>query len=188
MAFEFRVPDVGEGLVEAEIIEWRVAVGEVVSMDQIVVDVETDKAVVEIPVPVAGTVLFLGGSAGETVAVGSVLMVVGDPDEHWEPASSEHVDPDDDEEPDEEPDEVVRRGPGAGSSADVAPIVGTLDSEATFLGASESSGPDPVAGLRALPVVRKLARDLGVDLHEVQGTGPGGRITRDDVTAAKRSP
>ena len=212
MAFEFRVPDVGEGLAEAEIIEWRVAVGDVVSMDQVVVEVETDKAVVEIPVPVAGTVLHLGGAAGETVAVGSVLMVVGEPDESWEPASAdatttgsavpdseEHDFATEDDSSDsaadgesaaaDEADGPPERGRGAGSTADVAPIVGTLDSEATVLGASDTTPADPTATVRALPVIRKLARDLGVDLHQVAGTGPDGRITRDDVTAAaERSP
>jgi pyruvate/2-oxoglutarate dehydrogenase complex dihydrolipoamide acyltransferase (E2) component len=204
MAFVFRVPDVGEGLAEAEIIEWRVAVGDVVTMDQIVVEVETDKAVVEIPVPVAGTVLHLGAGDGETVAVGSVLMVVGAADETWEPESVDAPGPASADEPDDaaahddeyqhdeyRDDEEVSAvsGRGAGSTADVAPIVGTLDSEATFLEASGSSPSDSADAVRALPVVRKLARDLGVDLHELQGTGPDGRITRHDVTtAAERSP
>jgi pyruvate/2-oxoglutarate dehydrogenase complex dihydrolipoamide acyltransferase (E2) component len=81
MAYEFRLPDIGEGLMEAEIVEWRVAVGDTVAMDQIVVDVETDKAVVEIPIPVAGTVLYL--AEDEIVEVGAVLVVIGEEGEVW---------------------------------------------------------------------------------------------------------
>lgn len=158
MAYEFLLPDIGEGLAEAVIVEWRVAVGDTVTMDQIVVDVETDKAVVEIPIPVAGTILHLGGEAGDTIEVGSVLVVVGEADEEW-----------------------------PGGSDQAAPIVGTLDSEVTMLEATARQESSTGGGARALPVVRKLAKDLGVDLDSLQGTGPDGRITRDDVTAAAGS-
>lgn len=161
MAFEFRLPDIGEGLVEAEIVEWRVAVGDAVEMDQIVVDIETDKAVVEVPIPVGGTVLFLGGAEGDTIEVGATLVVVGEPGESW-PAG--HDTP--------------------SEQKDAAPIVGTLDSEATVL--TPGMQEEVLAGseFTALPVVRKLAKELGVDLSEIQGSGPDGRITREDVTAA----
>ena len=78
MANEFRLPDIGEGLTEAEVISWLVAVGDEVVVDQNVVEVETDKAVVEIPIPYAGTVLSLGASEGEVVKVGEVLIVIGE--------------------------------------------------------------------------------------------------------------
>ena len=81
MAKEFRLPDIGEGLTEAEIVRWLVAEGERVEADQPVVEVETDKAVVEIPSPYAGIVLKHGGAEGETLAVGSVLVVIGEPGE-----------------------------------------------------------------------------------------------------------
>lgn len=177
MAFEFRLPDIGEGLVEAEIVEWRVSVGDSVEMDQVVVDIETDKAVVEVPIPVAGTVLFLGGTEGDTIEVGSTLVVVGEPGENW-PPHSEDLDDSGDQERAEESADVAE------SPQDVAPIVGTLDSEATVL--TSESREETASGeeSRALPVVRKLAKELGVDLDEVSGTGPDGRITREDVTAA----
>ncbi|MEX1043718.1 MAG: dihydrolipoamide acetyltransferase family protein [Acidimicrobiia bacterium] len=156
MAYEFLLPDIGEGLAEAVIVGWRVAVGDAVAMDQVVVDVETDKAVVEIPIPVAGTVLHLGGAAGDTLDVGSVLLVVGEAGEAWP----------------------------SGSSDQAAPIVGTLDSEVTTLEAADRQEIPAGRQAKALPVLRKLAKDLGVDLDLVRGTGPDGRITRDDVTAA----
>jgi pyruvate dehydrogenase E2 component (dihydrolipoamide acetyltransferase) len=159
MAYEFRLPDIGEGLMEAEIVEWRVAVGDTVSMDQIVVDVETDKAVVEIPIPVAGTVLYL--AEAEVVEVGAVLVVIGEEGEVWPPET--------------EP---------APTSGDAAPIVGTLDTEVTTLPSRQVSSEAPLA----LPVVRKLAKEMGVDLTTVRGTGPQGRVTRDDVMAAAGHP
>ncbi len=78
MALEFRLPDVGEGLAEAEIVQWRVAAGDVVAMDSVLVEIETDKAIVEIPAPVDGTILRLGAEEGETIAVGSILVVIDD--------------------------------------------------------------------------------------------------------------
>ena len=152
MAYEFRLPDIGEGLAEAEIVEWRVAVGDTVAMDEVVVDVETDKAVVEIPIPVAGTVLYLAEE--QVVEVGAILVVIGEEGEVWPP------------EPEPET-----------SSGDAAPIVGTLDTTVTTL-SSRSEEPS------ALPVVRKLAKEMGVDLVSVSGSGPQGRVTRDDVIAA----
>jgi pyruvate dehydrogenase E2 component (dihydrolipoamide acetyltransferase) len=158
MAYEFRLPDIGEGLTEAEIVEWRVAVGDTVAMDQVVVDVETDKAVVEIPIPVAGTVLYL--AEDQVVEVGAVLVVIGEEGEVW-PA---------------EPEPKVYSG-------DAAPIVGTLDTEVTTLFSSREAPVSSRQSPLALPVVRKLAKEMGVDLSTVRGTGPQGRVTRDDVIA-----
>jgi pyruvate dehydrogenase E2 component (dihydrolipoamide acetyltransferase) len=164
VAKEFRLPDIGEGLTEAEIVRWLVAEGERVEADQPVVEVETDKAVVEIPSPYAGIVLEHGGAEGETLAVGSVLVVIGEPGESNEPPVLLA--------PVEQP---------AVSSA--APIVGTLSEEAEDLGAPPVEAVE-AEQVRALPIVRKMAREMGVDLNEVAGTGPEGRITREDVLAA----
>ena len=157
MAYVFALPDIGEGLTEADIVRWHVPVGDAIERDQLLVEVETAKALVEIPSPSAGTVLYHGAGEGETLTVGAVLAVIGEAGESW-------------------------RGPeqaiGEGRSSTVpAP--------------TEASPPDPhreasASGRRkqALPVVRRLARDHGVDLATISGTGPGGRITRDDVMAA----
>ncbi|HIE21426.1 MAG TPA: 2-oxo acid dehydrogenase subunit E2 [Acidimicrobiia bacterium] len=165
MAREFRLPDIGEGLTEAEIVRWLVPEGEYVEADQPVVEVETDKAVVEIPSPYAGVVVRHGGAEGETIKVGEILVVIAEEGEPpvppAEPASVE------------EPVETT-----------AAPIVGTLEEEAEVLAPTPAAAPSSGGGVKALPIVRKLAREHGIDLATVQGTGPGGRITREDIEAA----
>jgi len=118
--------------------------------------VETDKAVVEIPAPRSGVLLHQGGPAGTVIQVGEILAVIGNAGETWE----------------------------GGEPA--APIVGTLGEEAEQLATVPAPVEGPVARVQALPVVRKLARDLGLDVEAVEGSGPGGRITREDVEAAAR--
>lgn len=155
MPYVFELPDIGDGLTEADIVRWHVPVGGPVEADHVLVEVETAKAVVEIPAPAGGTVLHHGAREGETLAVGAVLAVIGRAGEAW---------PDGDQPGDAAT--VSRRatgqavgGPGGGPSAGDASV-------------------------KALPVVRRLAREHGIDLSSVRGTGPGGRITRDDVMAA----
>jgi pyruvate dehydrogenase E2 component (dihydrolipoamide acetyltransferase) len=175
---EFRLPDIGEGLTEAEIIRWLVPVGGSVDSDQPIVEVETDKAVVEIPSPYAGVVVSHGAAEGTTLEVGAVLVVIGD--EQVDAPESQIV-----ETPIEtsEPEEVVDVEP-----AESAPIVGTLDEDAEILVQTSDDEPKPTtAGIKALPLVRKLARAKGVDLGSVVGSGPEGRITREDVLAATES-
>ncbi len=163
MATEFLLPDIGEGLTEAQIIRWMVGVGERVDLDQPLVEVETAKAVVEIPAPRAGVILFHGGAEGDTVTVGSVLAVIGDPGEVWPPADGEI--------------------PAGMATAD-PPLVGTLSDVGEELPARAASGETVQTGrIQALPIVRKLAREAGVELTQVPGTGPGGRVTRDDLEA-----
>jgi pyruvate dehydrogenase E2 component (dihydrolipoamide acetyltransferase) len=161
VAFEFRLPDIGEGLTEAEVIRWLVEVGQEVALDQPLVEVETDKALTEIPSPRAGVLVAQGAPAGTVVHVGEVLAVIGAAGEvvgiGSEPAAPRSKD-----------------GPARRPDS-AAPIVGTI----------EDADAGPTAGAtRALPLVRKLARDLGVDLEDVRGTGPGGRILREDMEAA----
>jgi pyruvate dehydrogenase E2 component (dihydrolipoamide acetyltransferase) len=184
VAREFKLPDIGEGLTEAEIVRWLVQVGDSVDADQPVVEVETDKAVVEIPTPFAGVVLELGGAEGETVEVGSVLLVIGEPGEEsgGDPGSDSQSGKQDEEEDPQEEDH-----PGPASAA--APIVGTLSDEAESLAAGESvADASEASQVKALPVVRKLARDHGIDLATVEGSGPGGRITRQDVERLIETP
>lgn len=190
MANEFRFPDIGEGLTEAEIVRWLVAEGEYVEADQPVVEVETDKAVVEIPSPYAGTVLRHGAAEGETIEVGSVLVVVGDEEENAAsdeiavdaplsaesaPLSAEFTSPSTElDSPDEE----------TVSVATAAPIVGSLDENAEDLSPSAPGEDEPVPSqIKALPLVRKLAREMSIDLATVPGSGPAGRITREDLLA-----
>ena len=164
MAREFLLPDIGEGLTEAEIVRWLVPVGGRVEADQPVVEVETDKAVVEIPSPYAGTVMRHGGAEGETIRVGSVLVVIGEEGEVEASAPAA---------PEPEPTHAA------------PPIVGSLSEEAEVLSpAGQTAAGQGATAVKALPIVRKLARDMGIDLGQVSGTGPEGRITRDDVLAA----
>lgn len=156
VATDFLLPDIGDGLTEAEVVRWLVPEGGRVGRDEPLVEVETDKAVVVIPSPVAGTVLRHGAHQGETLAVGGVLAVIGATGER--PASGASP---------EAP------GPGAG------PVERSPRTDAV---------PEDAAAVKALPVVRRLARREGVDLSLVSGSGPGGRITRDDVLAAARPP
>src|SRR6185503_3713240 len=148
VAFEFRLPDIGEGLIEAEVVEWLVAEGDHVELDQPLVQIETDKAVTDIPSPRAGTVLQHGAPSGAVIRVGAVLAVIGD--------------------------EEVGSGVAAGSAdaagpGDAAPIVGTLPTpweKSQNETQNETSRAPKVPGspAQALPLVRRLAHDLGVDL------------------------
>jgi pyruvate dehydrogenase E2 component (dihydrolipoyllysine-residue acetyltransferase) len=164
VAYEFRLPDIGEGLTEAEITEWLIDVGQEVKLDQPFVQIETDKAVSEIPAPQAGILLHQGAPAGSVVKVGDLLAVIGQQGEAW---------------PAERPTSPPTATPPAEADGllppDSPPIVGTL---------AEAEDGRVEEAARALPGVRKLARDLGVDLTTVKGTGPGGRIIRDDVEDA----
>ncbi len=165
MAQEFRLPDIGEGLAEAEVVQWLVEIGDPVGVDQPLVELETDKAVTDIPSPYAGVILYRGGEVGSTIKVGEILVVVGYDGEQWVP----------------QVDEVA--------TYEVAPIVGTLSEEAVLLRAVEGEDLTPAADRpKALPLVRKLAKEHGIDLEDVRGSGPHGRITRDDVLAFAKGP
>jgi len=164
VAQEFRLPDIGEGLTDAEVVRWLVEVGDPIGIDQPLVEVETAKAVTDIPSPYAGVVLHLGAQEGSTINVGEILVVVGYAGEHWIPEDG--------------PDEA----------AEAAPIVGTLNEQAELLGTSAGGDGEEVDRPKALPLVRRLAKEQGIDLESVHGTGPHGRITRDDVLAAAGLP
>ena len=162
MAFEFHLPDIGEGLTEAEVLEWLVAEGEEVALDQPLVQIETDKAVTEIPSPRAGRLLRRGVEAGAMVRVGEVLAVIAEPGDDEAPAAGEPAVSD------------SARFPSV-SDSEAAPIVGSLPGMETLL---------PGTPGQALPAVRRRARELGVNLAGMGGSGPGGRVTMEDVEAA----
>lgn len=181
MAFEFKLPDVGEGIHEGEIVRWLVKEGDEIQEDQPLVEVQTDKAMVEIPSPVKGTVSKLHFSDGDIVEVGSVIITIAadgatsgaDP----APAASP---PQIDAGEDQAAAAVAQsyRAAGPESASTPAPV-------ATPTAAAATVGAAPSAGRRALatPATRRLARELGVDINQVTGTGPGGRVTDDDVRA-----
>ena len=147
MAYVFELPDIGEGLTEADIVRWHVPVGSSVELDQVLVEVETAKAVVEIPSPAAGTVLHHGASEGVTLTVGSVLAVIGEAGESWRGRDG---------------------APGAVAGSPAPSVAGA---------ASPSQDRRTRAGggrVQALPVVRKLAREHGIELSGIRGRVPGG--------------
>jgi pyruvate dehydrogenase E2 component (dihydrolipoamide acetyltransferase) len=149
MANAFKLPDLGEGLTEGEVARWLVAEGQEISEDDPLVEIQTDKATVEIPSPYAGTVLEIRVAEGDVAPVGAVLVVIGEP---GEAVSGELP-------------ETARR-----SSSPVP--------------APSAPSDSPAGRIAATPLVRKVAQELGVDLETVTATGPGGRISDDDVRAA----
>ena len=160
MASVFKLPAVGDTMVEGEIVEWLVAVGDTVELDQPICSVETDKSVVEMTTPYRGTVLALGGEPGDVIEVGEPLIVVGEPGEEIPAPGSEPT-------------------PAAAATASAA-----IPPVAAAPAATAAAAADTV---RAVPKARKLARERGIDLTEVTGTGPGGSITVADVEAAAAS-
>ena len=137
MPYEFKLPDLGEGLTEGEVARWLVAEGDEIAEDAPLVEIATDKTTVEIPSPAAGLVAKILVAEGDVVPVGTVLVVIG--------------------------------GDASGPAAPL-PVQG--------------QSPGTAAKVQATPLVRRVAQELGVDLAAVTPTGPGGRVTEDDVRAA----
>ncbi len=153
MVRQFRFPDVGEGITEGEVVRWLVKEGDEVRVDEALAEIETDKAVVEMPSPYAGTVLKLHFKEKDLVKVGQVLVTIGDKGE-------------------------------AVPEAEAAPA-GPVPARPAVL----PSGAAVLAGeIQATPKVRALARELGIEIGAVHGTGPGGRVTEEDVRSAKEKP
>ena len=171
----FLLPDLGEGLPEAEVVRWLVKEGDAVAVDQPVVEVETAKSIVEVPSPYAGRVATLHAAQGETVDVGEPLITIaGSPDESRREADAAK--------------QAYREEERAGSG-NVLIGYGTAESGGRGRRRRPRAGvvsvPTPAAVPRAVsPLVRRLARDGGVDLRDVAATGEGGVITRGDVVRA----
>lgn len=162
--FEFKFPDVGEGIAEGEILRWLVQVGDRVEAHQPVVEMETDKAAVELPAPCAGVVRELRGKEGELIPVGAVLLVIEEA-----PAAGAPAEP--------------------ASKTKALGVVGELEeAEETSAQVPETAPqPEPAAVAKALPKDRKLAGELGVELSSLRGSGPQGRITEEEIRAAADS-
>jgi 2-oxoisovalerate dehydrogenase E2 component (dihydrolipoyl transacylase) len=162
---DFLMPDLGEGLTEGEINRWLVSEGDVVTVDQPIAEITTEKAVVEVPTPFAGRVATLHGAAGETVTVGKPLISI-----------------------------EVAGGPSEGASGNVLVGYGTSES-APRARRSVAAPPGEAAVARvasppASPLVRRLAAGLGIDLATVAGSGPGGMVTQADLerTGKQKTP
>lgn len=176
--YVFKLPDVGEGTAEVEIIKWHVAAGDAVAEDQALVDVATDKAVVEIPSPVAGTIVAIHGNAGETLPVGAELVIFeidGETKTESPPARTPGPAPQPLTASEREADAASARAQlSASAPADQAAV-----SAATAAITARSPGEKPMAS----PAVRQRARDMGILLQYVSGSGAGGRIMQADLDA-----
>jgi pyruvate dehydrogenase E2 component (dihydrolipoyllysine-residue acetyltransferase) len=146
MAYEFKLPDLGEGLTEGEVAKWLVSEGQEIAEDDPLVEIQTDKTTVEIPSPAAGKVARILVAEGDVVPVGTVLVVIGG--DGASPAEQPKAEP----APQQEPSDTVLQERGE--------------------------------RVRATPLVRRVAQELGVELASVTGTGPQGRITEQDVRSA----
>ncbi|MEJ6785181.1 dihydrolipoamide acetyltransferase family protein [Aminobacter sp. Piv2-1] len=179
-----KLPDVGEGVAEAELVEWHVKIGDLVREDAVLAAVMTDKATVEIPSPVDGEILWLGAEIGDTVAVGSPIVrikVAGDASAP-EPAAESKPEAKAPEPAKvstapakkEDPAKAPAVAKAAASSAALKPAP-----RATTVGLPRPEGERPLAS----PAVRLRAKEAGIDLRQVPGTGPAGRITHEDLDA-----
>ena len=176
MKFEFKLPDIGEGVVEGEIVGWLVNEGDAVAEDQPIAEVLTDKATVEIPSPKAGKVVSLPYGTGDTVPVGSVLIVLEvDSEESAAPEAPAAKSP----EPEPTPEPTPAPTP-APTRATVEAPTQAQHRPATVA----ASGPSTTGRALAAPATRRIARELGVDISTVTGTGKNGRVTKADVERA----
>ncbi len=161
----FILPDLGEGVHEAEMIAWKVSVGDVVEEHQTLAEMETDKALVEVPSPRAGVIKTLHGSEGEILKVGNALVTYEGGDEA-----------------------EAAPAPAAEAAPAVAAPAAEREDAGTVVGAVSDEPLMPAGEGKALatPAVRRLARDLGVDIDAIAGTGLAGRVTAKDVKGAKQ--
>lgn len=159
--FDFTLPDVGEGIAEAEIIEWLVAVGDTVTVDQVVAVIETDKSQIEMPTPLAGTVTALNGKPGDVIKVGDVLITI-----------------------------ATNEGAPAAATSTTTHTSTTTAAATTTTNIAPSSAPvnNSVGRALASPSTRRVAAQLGIDINAVIGTGPHGRVTEADVRGFNGTP
>ncbi|ANU13676.1 Dihydrolipoamide acetyltransferase component of pyruvate dehydrogenase complex [Planococcus halocryophilus Or1] len=187
MAFEFRLPDIGEGIHEGEIVKWFVKAGDTIEEDDILVEVQNDKAVVEIPSPVSGTVEEVLVSEGTVAVVGDVLVRIDAPDAE-EMSFKGGRDDKKEAEPEvkEETEEQVQSGTAeSGEEVDKAPTKEDAPKEETGAGEQpkETKEADSTARVISMPSVRKFARDNDVEIKQVTGSGNNGRVLKEDVEA-----
>jgi len=169
MVYEFKFPDVGEGIHEGELNKWRVKEGDKVKEHDIIADVETDKAIVEVPTPRSGTILKLHFKEGDTINVGDVIITIGEEGEKIEekplaPSEETHKT------------KAAERLAHALKPQEGGSVVGFI---------KEAPPLAPEGKALATPAVRKLAKDAGIDIDTIKGTGPEGRVTESDLKTAE---
>ncbi len=177
---DFILPDLGEGVHEAELISWKVSVGQTIDEMDVLAEMETDKALVEVPSPYAGTIVALHGAEGETVHVGNPIVSFenatqgGDVVASGGPSKAAMVEAGDTAALAAEP----KTAPKADEkSADAGTVVGTMETQPTL-------GTGQAGKAMATPAVRRLAKELGVNIDGISGSGRGGRVTASDVQGA----
>src|SRR3989344_4905890 len=160
---EFKFPDVGEGIVEGEIVEWLVKEGDVVKQDQAIARIETDKAVVDIPSPVEGKIKKINFKKGEIVKVGEVLVVIDDGKEEKE---------------------IKKVGEEPKKKESVGVIGELEEAEEEQVTKREIKVTKSVSnneGVLAMPGVRKLAKDRDININEIKGSGKKGQVIKEDI-------
>ena len=192
MSKKFLLPDLGEGLPDATIVEWHVKVGDVIRLDENLVSMETAKAVVDVPSPVSGKVLKLAGGAGDVIVTGKWLAEFEvDPNLPQRAEGQDtghHHGTAHDDEPEPAP------APAAAAPAPAPAAASGREDAGTVVGAMQvgnavvSEAAVAVGGVKAVPAVRAMARKLGVDLARVRASGPDGTVTMNDVKQAAANP
>jgi len=169
MSFVFELPEVGEGVVEAEVVSWHVNVGDSVNVDDPLCEITTDKAQLEISSPKSGTILRLHGEPGDIIKVHTPLVEI---DESGAPAAPSA------------PAKAAAPAPSAPTPTPAPappPAPAAATNGVSSASALPSSDPSTRTSTKAAPAVRRHAREAGVDIHQVPGSGPGGRVTHDDI-------
>lgn len=178
MAFEFKLPDIGEGIHEGEIAKWMVAEGDEIKEDDVLVEIQNDKAMVEIPSQVDGTIKKIHVEEGEVTTVGTVIVTI---DDGSEDSGESEEEPEKEESKDEEKKEDKSEDDSKDEKKDDSKEEGKEASKSEDKKEKKSSGGRVIA----MPSVRKFAREEEVDINEVTGSGKNGRVTKEDIEAFK---
>ncbi|MEY8559476.1 dihydrolipoamide acetyltransferase family protein [Jeotgalicoccus halotolerans] len=174
MAFEFKLPDIGEGIHEGEIAKWLIAEGDKINEDDVLVEIQNDKAVVEIPSPVDGTVSKIHVEEGEVTTVGTTIVTIDDGSE--DSGSSDKAEEKSEEKPEEK---AEKPADDAAKPADEEQVSEESPNKEEKQPDKDKSDSDKI--VIAMPSVRKFARENDVDIKEVTGTGKNGRILKEDI-------
>ena len=179
MAREFVLPDLGEGITEAQVVRLLVQEGDQVEEDQGLLEVETDKAAVEIPSPFAGTIAKIHVETGQVINVGNVIVTFGNGQEVVDSTPGEKEQPA--EKPGPAKEEAEKPAPASTQAQAPAPTTAPTEPKS-------QTAPPTKTTVPASPAVRSRARELGIDLEQVRGSGPGGRVTHEDLDQHQRRP
>ncbi|WP_166627170.1 dihydrolipoamide acetyltransferase family protein [Jeotgalicoccus sp. S0W5] len=179
MAYEFKLPDIGEGIHEGEIAKWLVAEGDSISEDDVLAEIQNDKAVVEIPSPVDGTISKIHVAEGEVTTVGTTIVTIDDGSEDSGDSSDESESSK--EAPKEEIKESTEVTDDANKPADEDKVSEESPNKAATQTESKARSDKDDTIVIAMPAVRKFAREQGVNIKEVSGSGKNGRILKEDI-------